>query len=294
MTHDDDKDAARREATRKRLLASDSRSRFVFATIAFLVPATLFGLFRRQELRLRALVDHGQTTVTTVSGTTDGFVDYEYQVNGVIYTWDVMQDKVPARTFPITYLPEDPSLSRPVSAYTAALLEAELSHPADYIGLGAFFSFFAGAAIWAQVRVRRFRRSRQPATKSSTSPEVAGRLIALLMLGIVLATNLNPKVQSVNQALLGHAPFGQPLLVVVVLAQLVLASPLLWVLPHLMRIVMNAQAKGRSVSQLGIVMAVWQAGPEQKLSRAIVLGGVVYFLTLLAAWSIWAQSARSG
>jgi hypothetical protein len=75
-----------------------------------------------------------------------------------------------------------------------------------------------------------------------------------------------------------------PAVVLASVVQVVLFAPFFWVMPHLMRIVMNAQARGRGFSKLGIAAAVAEAPPELRRSRAVVVGGLVYFLTIVAAW----------
>ena len=105
------------QARRRRIIASDARFRIIFAVLAVVVPLALFSLFRRHELRLRALADHGRPgTATLTYATRDGTSHYRYEIDGVTHTWNVARAQAPfapGQEFPITYLPEDPSLSRP-------------------------------------------------------------------------------------------------------------------------------------------------------------------------------------
>src|SRR5690348_7145946 len=71
------------------VLASNRRWRAVFAALALVVPSLLLGLFRRQELRLRALADHGRQALATVTERRAGGVFYRYTVEGRSYDWNV-------------------------------------------------------------------------------------------------------------------------------------------------------------------------------------------------------------
>jgi len=276
---------------RRRLIATDARGRIVFATIAFVVPLVLAILFRRQELRLRALADHGRpaTAILTAvaSQGSSAYAYYRYEVSGVVHTSNVDRKEIPVapgQTFDVTYLPEDPSLSRPGASYSQERLQAELNLPLRRgLPLGLFV-FFAGAAGLCHRNVRRLQGGAPLATKPRLSPEAAGRLVAGLILGCLLAVNLDPKVQAVQAAAFGQAPLGLPVGLVVTLAQLVLFAPYFWVFPHLMRLVMDRFAQGGSLSKLGILLAVAQAGPEGRRSRGVVVAGLVYFVALVAAW----------
>ncbi len=122
------------------------------------------------------------------------------------------------------------------------------------------------------------------------SPDGVGRLVAGLLVGCLVAVNLDPKVRAVQASAFGAAPFGLPVGLVVSLAELVLFAPLFWVFVHLMRIVMDAQKRGGSLSKLGIMLAVARAGPEWRRSQTIVVAGFVYFVALMAAWILFADS----
>ncbi|MDI1447547.1 hypothetical protein [Polyangium sp. 6x1] len=264
--------------------------------MALVVPLVLALLFRRQELRLRALADHGRAGTATLTAVTQQGsatnAHYRYEVDGVTHTWDVDRNKLPGApgdTFGITYLPEDPSLSRP-GTYSQASLDAELNLPFRHgFPLGLFVLFGSLAALCHR-NVRRLQTGAPLAAKPRISPEGAGRILAGLFLGCLLAVNLDPKVRAVHVAAFGPAPLGLSVGLVVALAEIALFAPFFWVFPHLMRLVMDRYAQGGSLSKLGIVLAVAQAGPEGRRSRLVVVAGLVYFIALVAGWIVFAAS----
>lgn len=283
------------DPTRKRHIASAARARLAFTLLALVVPLALHLLFARQEHRLRALADHGRPTTAVLTHETRGNgghnAHYRYEISGVAYTWNVAYPQAPypkGASFPITYLPEDPSLSRPVPTYTQAHLDAELNMPIRRGFPLGFLVFFGGAAALCHRSVVRLRRGEPPRTKPLLSPDAVGRVVAVLLLACVLGVNLDPKVRATQTAAFGAAPLGLPVTLVVTVVELILFAPWLWVFPHLMRIVMDSQRRGGSLSKAGIILAVWRAGPEWKRSKLIVVAGLVYFVTIVAAWIAFA------
>lgn len=240
---------------------------------------------------MRALVDHGRTTSATLTMVSQGgSAHYRYEVDGVVHTWNVARQELPlapGETFSITYLPEDPSLSRPGN-YGPDRLEKELDTPirtALPIGL---FVFFAGAALLCHRNVVRLRAGAPMRTKPRMSPDTVGLIVAGLMLACVLGVNFDPKVRAVQAAAFGATPLGLPITLVVSVAELLLFAPFFWVFPHVMRILMDSLRKGGSASKLGIILAVAKAGPELRRSRNIVVAGFVYFVLIVAAWIAFA------
>ncbi|MDI1483336.1 hypothetical protein [Polyangium sp. y55x31] len=281
---------------RRKLIATDARARIVFATIAIIVPLVLALLFRRQELRLRALADHGHAGTATLTAVTRqgsaAYAHYRYEVGGIVYTWNVDRKTLPiepGETFDITYLPEDPSLSRPGS-YSKIELDDELNLPFRRGFPLGLFVLFGAAAAFCHRNVRRLEDGAPLSTKPRMSPEGAGRIVAALLLGCLLAANLDPKVQAVQIAAFGPTPLGLPAGLVVALAEIALLAPFFWVFPHLMRLVMDRHAQGGSLSKLGIVLAVALAGPERRRSRLVVIAGLVYLVALMTAWIVFAES----
>ncbi|MDI3288051.1 hypothetical protein [Polyangium sp. 15x6] len=284
------------EEKRRKLIATDARARIVFATVALILPLVLALLFRRQELRLRALADHGRAGTATLTAVTRqgsaSVAHYRYEIGGVVYTWNVDRKKLPGapgETFDITYLPEDPSLSRPGS-YSNVELDAELNLPFRRGFPLGIFVLFGSAAALCHRNVRRLQNGAPLSTKPRISPDGAGRIVAALLLACLLVVNLDPKVRAVQIAAFGPALFGLPAWLVVALAEIALFAPFFWVFPHLMRLVLHRYAQGGSLSKLGIVLAVAQAGPEERRSRLVVLAGLVYFIALVTAWIVFAES----
>jgi hypothetical protein len=279
------------DARRRQILASNRRWRLVFAVLAVVVPAVLFALFRRQEARLWALADHGRPTTATISHITRQdaalYSHYTYTVDGTSHEWSVSRAQAPyepGESFPITFLPEDPSLSRPVVPYSRERLQVELNRPVTRgFPIGAFI-FFAGAALLCHRAVRHREEGEGEGSGPRLSPDAAGRLVATLILGATLAAGFDPKVRAVQAALLGPAPLGVPPVVIASLVQAVLLVPLFWVMPHLMRIVMSAQTRGNAFSKIGVLIAVANAPAELRRSRWVVLGGFLYFAALLVGW----------
>jgi hypothetical protein len=239
---------------------------------------------------LQALADHGRTTdavVTRLLGGGGGGTEYRYEVDGRSYYWNVARRDAPyapGTVFPISYLPEDPSLSRPIAHYAPVDFEREnnrLLTRGIVVGSGAFFAF---AAIACHVQLRRARRGPPPRRGPTLSPATLGRLLAGLLMAVLLGVNRDEQVVQVQRALWGPTPLGLPLMWVVCVAQLVLFAPLFWLMPHLMGLVVPAQAAGGSLTKAGIVAAVLQAGPAQHRSKRIVIACSLYFLALFAAW----------
>lgn len=285
------------ELLRQRNMTAAKRWRLIFGALALVVPLGLFALFHRQENRLRALVDHGQVTTATVTGVTrqgsSAFSEYRYEVGGRPFDWSVSQKDAPyapGQTFAVTYLPEDPSLSRPGEAYTQARFDADVDLTFQHRLLAFLSGFFVLSAVWCEVTLRRLRAGTPLQTRPRLTPAGAGRLVAGLLLAVTLGVNLDPKVVTVQAAAFGQAPLGLPLTLVICVVQIVLFAPFFWVFPQLMRIVMDAQAKGASLSRFGILVAVLRVGPEHRRARLVVLGGFAYFVVLVAAWIAFAAS----
>ena len=280
------------EERRRRILASDTRWRVIFAVATVVLPLVLYLVFHRQELRLRALADHGRAGTAVVTDASQ-YTHYEYEVGGATYTWTVDREKAPyalGASLPIVYLPEDPSLSRPGTVYGPAELAADLNLSFVHRLLLGIFAFFAGASLLCHRQIRRLRRGEPLRTGPRIGPDWLGRIVALLILGATLSADADAQVQVVMAKVFGATPFGLPVVAVVAVGEILLFMPYFWMLPHLMRIVMVSQASGGSLSKLGIVLAVAKAGPEQARSRWVVIGGIVYFVALMAAWIALAAS----
>lgn len=280
--------AAQLPDERRRLVAaSNARWRVIFAALAVVLPLLLGGLFRRQSLRLRALADHGRRAEATVVDRRSGGAFYRYDVAGHTYDWNVRAGEVPfpvGAVFPVTFLPEAPSLSRPVWPYTAANYEAE-RHPGILYGFPtALFVLFALMALLCHRALVRSRAGLTQATPRPIPPELAGRLFAGLILATVLSVNLYDDVQAVHRALWGDAVAGLPTVIVVSLVELVLFAPLFWVFPAMLRVMQARLAAGGSFTKGDLIMAVVTAGPEQRRARNIIIAGTAYFALIAGLW----------
>ena len=280
-----------------RALVSTRRWRNLFVVLALVVPTLLFGLFRRQELRLRALADHGQTIEATLTHhsrqDSSVYSHYEYRVGGRSYRWSVSYDDAPygeGESFPVTFLPEAPGFSRPFVPFSAEHLEEELNLPLRRGLPLAALAFFGGVALLCQRGVRRLRQGRPPARGLSVSPDVAGRWLAVLILALLLSVEFDADVQAVHVALMGPAPGGIPAPLVAAAVQVLLYLPYFWVFPHLMRILIAARERGSSLSRFNVIQEIVRVPPVLRRSRAIVLAGVAYFAVLLALWIALTES----
>ena len=166
-------------------------------------------------------------------------------------------------------------------------LQGDLNRPITRgvpIAALVFFGLFAGLCHRA---VRRAQQQEEGSTARAgfkLSPDVAGRALAVLFVVTGVAVGFDPRVRAVQAALLGPTPLGLPAVIVASAIQLILSAPLCWLMPHLMRLVMDARQRGGSLSKSGILLAVVQAPAELRRSRGIVIGTSLYFLVLFAGW----------
>jgi hypothetical protein len=280
---------------RARNIASNARWRWIFLALSLVVPLVLGTLFQRNNNRLRGLADHGRSATATVTAVPQRagvtYTEYAYEIDGHTYDWNVGHADAPyepGETFAITYLPEVPSVSRP-GVYSQARFDAEVKLTFQRCVLGVLFGFFALGALACEVGLRRMRRNEPPRGTPWLSPDMAGHGVAIILLAAILAANLDPKVGAKMAEAFGRTPFGLPVMTVVTLFELVLFAPFFWVFPHVVRIVLANQARGGSVSKFGIMMAIANAGPELRRSRAIAIGGGIYIFALMSAWIAYAE-----
>ena len=279
------------DALRARAAASNARWRWIFAALAVVIPTALGLAFRRQELRLMALADHGRNAIATVTRADHNGTWYQYEFEGRTYDWNVARRQLPleqGQTAEISFSPDDPTLSRPVPNYSRANFEAEVNRPFKRALCGGLFAFFALAALLCEWALRKQRRGDPARTTPLLSPRGAGYVVATLLMGAVAAAEFDASVRAVQTKLFGASAFGLPTVAVVLVIEAVLFAPLFWMMPHLMTIVMAAQREGRGVSKAAILTAVATAGPEHARSKRIVIAGAVYFVALMEAWIAYA------
>ncbi len=157
-----------------------ARLRTGLAVAALVVPLGLFALLERQARRLEALADHGrpvQAWVTALSSG-GGTTHYAYRVDGTEHRWNVAQDEAPhpvGRLFTATYLPEDPSFSRPIAERARASAEAAQSRSFAWKVVLAAFLFLGLLALGAH---RALGRLRAGGPSALAGPEAFGRRLA--------------------------------------------------------------------------------------------------------------------
>lgn len=133
---------------------------------AVLVPAGCSALFERQARRLDALAAHGQTAearVVRVDG--QGTVFYEYAVGPNVHTWNVARAAAPfpvGARFRVVYLPEDPSLSRPLVGPTVAADEAVRNRRFARRFAAGVMAFFALMAALVHREIGRLLQGHNP------------------------------------------------------------------------------------------------------------------------------------
>lgn len=172
-------------------IASVRRWRAGLIVAALIVPTALFALFERQARRLDALATRGESAVAEVMGTSSSqsITFYAYRVNGNEYSWNVARAEAPfapGATFPVLYLPDDPSLSRPGSERSLVTHQAaENRRLAWKLCLGAGLVLF-GMALLVHRDLVRLRRSTAPLELSAAAYRQRLVFTALALLLIFL------------------------------------------------------------------------------------------------------------
>lgn len=160
------------------------RGLVVLALLAVLAPGGLLALFQRQAGRLDALADHGRGAEATVTAKKEGVTYYAYEVDGASYSSSVREREVaPAigEAIAITYLPELPSFSRPVTDRSLVASEAASNRAvAGRVVVGVFW-FFAANAVIVYVRLRRLR-----ATGKTEAEDPHAYRTRLILTGVLL------------------------------------------------------------------------------------------------------------
>jgi hypothetical protein len=281
------------EALRARNLASNRRWRLIFGLLAVVVPLALFAAFTRQETRLQALAANGRAATAVVTGVRGDITYYEYEADGTSHDWNVRRADAPypiGARFAITYLPEDPGLSRPIANYSMADYEREVDRGFKRAFLFGLFTFFALASLACHVSLQRMLRGAPMRTGPVVSPRTLGTILAAVLVACVVGAEFDAKVREVQSRLWGSDPLGVPVGVLVAIVDAVLFAPLFVMMPLVMEMTMRAAAAGRSISAAGIVRAVADAGPEHRRAKRIVVAIALYFVALFAGWIAYAAS----
>ena len=115
----------------------------------------------------------------------DGTTYYAYRVNGNEYTWNVARTDAPffvGQVFPATYLPEDPSFSRPFADRRVAAREAARNRSFSWkacFGVACFLLVFAGLTH------RGLRRLRGGASSEISEPHAYKRRLRFTALALL-------------------------------------------------------------------------------------------------------------
>lgn len=253
---------------------------------AVVVPLLLFGLFERQTRRLDALRDRGVEAVGTVTGRSSdgGIVYYAYEVAGQRQTWNVRAEELamePGQTFALTYLPDDPGMSRPGFPYTPERRAAE-NKPGIHYGVPA--GFFVALGSFALLCHRALLKSRQGLAATPGKPvpvETLARVLAVIFYAVLLGSTQTTDALEVFQKLWGVAPVGVPLRLAVALAATVAFAPFALLLRHLVPFLTGGD-------EISVVVRLLQAPPALRRSRNLALLGIVYFFLLMFGWIAYA------
>jgi len=156
------------------------RWRAGFAVAAVLLPTILYAIFERQARRLDALAARGESVEAQVTAVSrDGTTFYAYRVAGIEHTWNVARRAAPfpvGAVFPATYLPDDPSFSRPIADRSLSAKEAARNRSfSSKLMLGVGLTLLMLAALVH----RDLRRLRSGAPSAPSDPQEYKRRLAL-------------------------------------------------------------------------------------------------------------------
>ena len=199
--------AGSRSSRVEQQIRSGTRLMFILAALAVALPLASIGLIERQARRLEALGDHGAITVGTVTKRDRSVTYYEYQVAGATYAWNVRTseaDHAPGETFPILYLPEDPSLTRPHVDHANVAREAsENRRSAAKFAFGIFY-FFGAFTIYTWLQIRRFRTYGDAEFTDPEAPKrrlrTLGVIASPILLGIFAAHFVDARARGESTA----------------------------------------------------------------------------------------------
>ena len=224
---------------------------------------------------------------STVSG--KRFAQFEYQVDGQVYTGSVSADDAPINPgLPLTvvYLPEEPQHHHAGPPLTSEDLERERRESWTPVLWPALL--FGLAFLGNEVDIRRRRRNAPPGPV--LGPVAAGRVVAGLILAVLLGVQLDPNVRAKWVEAFGPRPLGLPNTAFVLLLMVLLWLPLPWVFRHGMLLFHWKLAAGYGPRQF-----VWKAfvgradaPPDLRRSQAVVLLGAPYMFVLVAGWIAYA------
>jgi hypothetical protein len=116
---------------------------------------------------------------------------------------------------------------------------------------------------------------------------IATVLLSLALYGVAVGIHFAADVHKVDVKVFGPAPLGLPAGVVGAILSTVLYLPVPFVLWHVMRIMFQAMTEGGGAGIVSLIV-IGARHPHLHRSLLISLGGLLYFILLVAAWIAYA------
>jgi hypothetical protein len=166
--------------------------------------------------------------------------------------------------------------------------------------LACFLLAAGGWGLVACVRnhARYKRQATEPApvlTEAQREKEQQGRIrnatlfLSVIVYAVILGVNFEPAVRQKHAEAWGETPFGLPVLLVVSAVETILFLPVPWFVWHAMRLMFRAIEEGRHPG----VLTFFRVGPQHadlRRSQKVCLLGLLYFVTLVTAWIVYASA----
>jgi len=129
-------------------------------------------------------------------------------------------------------------------------------------------------------------------SSETSSLRIRTAIVSLLLFGVFIGVNFDPKVHAVCAKAFGPLPFGIPVLWMVIAWETVLFLPAPWFIHHFMRMISAAISEGRSIRLFSVLVFLFTCGkryPTLRRSQFIALGGFAYLIAIMAAWIVYAS-----
>src|SRR5262245_7042447 len=147
-----------------------------------------------------------------------------------------------------------------------------------------------------QARYKRLATEPAPVlTEAQREKEQQGRIrnatifVSVILYVGFLGVNFEPAVRQKHAEAWGETPFGLPVLLVVSIVETILFLPVPWFGWHGMRLMFRAIEEGRHPG----VLTLFRVGPQHldlRRSQRVCLLGLLYFVSLVTAWIIYASA----
>jgi hypothetical protein len=111
----------------------------------------------------------------------------------------------------------------------------------------------------------------------------------VLMYGIIIGVHFDPWVREKHVEAFGAAPFGVPVVAMVLAVLAVLALPIPWFIWHAFRLSFQAHQDQKWFGPR-YLFRVGGLHPHLRRSRTICLAGLAYFLILSGTWIAYATA----